>query len=285
MSIRNLLPSFAIALMAFCATTAQADIIELDLEYNTSTLTWDLFAEVITGGTIDGSNGLSAVRALIDNADFGTLGNAVNIASGIGAIDPVMTSSGPRDPVLQLTGGTLDIIYGQDISDAPSVVGGVGVGARVLIADGTFASAGMPPAFGMDGALASQGLFLDVAAPGPFGDALDPDSMLINPAVDVTPGFVLGDVDMNGVVDGLDIPPFIALVTGGGFLLEADVFPFFAPDGVVDGLDIPNFITLVSGGTPGPPLSGITAVPEPTTLSLILLGGLLACGRLGRSSW
>ena len=55
--------------------------------------------------------------------------------------------------------------------------------------------------------------------------------------------FELGDVNQDGMVDFLDITPFIAVVTGGGFQFEADT----NGDGEVDFLDIVPFINLLTG--------------------------------------
>ena len=55
--------------------------------------------------------------------------------------------------------------------------------------------------------------------------------------------FLLGDANLDGVVDFLDISPFIALLSGNGFLDQADI----NRDGVVDFLDIGPFIGLLSG--------------------------------------
>jgi len=52
------------------------------------------------------------------------------------------------------------------------------------------------------------------------------------------PMFLPGDVDQNGIVDFLDISPFISLLSAGGFLDEADM----NQDGVVTFLDISPFI-------------------------------------------
>jgi len=53
---------------------------------------------------------------------------------------------------------------------------------------------------------------------------------------------VLGDVNLDGVVDFLDISPFITLLTTGEFQFEADI----NLDDEVDFLDISPFITLLS---------------------------------------
>ena len=54
---------------------------------------------------------------------------------------------------------------------------------------------------------------------------------------------LIGDVNLDGMVDFLDIPEFIARVTGGEFQAEADI----NGDGDVDFLDIPEFIDLLTG--------------------------------------
>jgi hypothetical protein len=76
---------------------------------------------------------------------------------------------------------------------------------------------------------------------------------------------VLGDVNLDGEVNGLDVDPFVGLVTSGTFQAEGDM----NDDGVVNGLDVDPFVAAVVGG-------GAQAVPEPGTLGLLVLGGLLS---------
>jgi hypothetical protein len=54
---------------------------------------------------------------------------------------------------------------------------------------------------------------------------------------------LLGDVNSDGVVDLLDVGPFVDLITGGVFQSEADV----NNDGTVDLLDIEPFVQLLTG--------------------------------------
>lgn len=56
--------------------------------------------------------------------------------------------------------------------------------------------------------------------------------------------FLLGDVNGDGVVNLLDIAPFVNLISSGGFLPAADI----NGDGVVNLLDIGPFVDLLSGG-------------------------------------
>ena len=53
---------------------------------------------------------------------------------------------------------------------------------------------------------------------------------------------ILGDANMDGTVNFLDIAPFIALLTSGEFKAEADV----NQDGAVNFLDIAPFIAILS---------------------------------------
>ena len=55
-----------------------------------------------------------------------------------------------------------------------------------------------------------------------------------------------GDVDRNGVVDFLDIAPFIAVLSSGGNQAEADV----DCNGAVEFLDIQPFINILAGVSP-----------------------------------
>ena len=78
---------------------------------------------------------------------------------------------------------------------------------------------------------------------------------------------VLGDVNLDTEVNGLDVDPFVGLVTSGTFQAEGDM----NKDGVVNGLDVDPFVAAVVGGS-------VAAVPEPSTaalavgLTLLLLG-------------
>ena len=55
---------------------------------------------------------------------------------------------------------------------------------------------------------------------------------------------LLGDVNLDGVVDLLDVSPFVDLITDGLFQAEGDV----NQDGVVDLLDVAPFVEILTGG-------------------------------------
>ena len=54
--------------------------------------------------------------------------------------------------------------------------------------------------------------------------------------------FEIGDVNMDGEVNLLDVSPFVDLLTGGGFQLEADI----NADGEVNLLDVAGFVALLT---------------------------------------
>jgi hypothetical protein len=60
----------------------------------------------------------------------------------------------------------------------------------------------------------------------------------------VDANFELGDVNRDGMVNLLDVGPFVDLLTSGGFQPEADI----NQDGVVSLLDVDPFIALLAGG-------------------------------------
>ena len=70
-------------------------------------------------------------------------------------------------------------------------------------------------------------------------DIFAPDSTV---TVTIASSILLGDVNLDGVVDFLDISPFIVLLSTQAFQLEADI----NEDGTVDFLDISPFIVILS---------------------------------------
>ncbi len=73
---------------------------------------------------------------------------------------------------------------------------------------------------------------------------------------------LLGDVNLDEVVNGLDVDPFVDVLLNGPFQAEADM----NEDAVVNGLDVDPFVVAVVGG-------GVQAVPEPSSAELL---GILA---------
>lgn len=59
-----------------------------------------------------------------------------------------------------------------------------------------------------------------------------------------TDSIVVGDVNGDGLVDLLDVAPFVLAIADGIFVAEADI----NNDGIVNLLDVDPFVALLSGG-------------------------------------
>ena len=75
-------------------------------------------------------------------------------------------------------------------------------------------------------------------------DAVTLDTQFYGLSVAFETTILLGDTNLDGAVNFLDISPFISILTVGDFLAEADV----NEDGAVDFLDISPFISILAGG-------------------------------------
>ena len=81
---------------------------------------------------------------------------------------------------------------------------------------------------------------------------------------------ILGDVNLDRLVNGLDVDPFVDVLLNGPFQAEADM----NDDQVVNGLDVDPFVAAVLGG--------VQQIPEPSTLLL----AFVALGVVGgRRKW
>ena len=76
------------------------------------------------------------------------------------------------------------------------------------------------------------------------GRSMDMGQVVANQFMVVSQGFLLGDVNDDGVIDLLDVAPFIDLIINGGFNPAADL----NGDGLVDLLDVSPFVDLLIGG-------------------------------------
>ena len=74
----------------------------------------------------------------------------------------------------------------------------------------------------------------------------DPENEFETMALSVSQSVMLGDCNLDGVLDFLDLPPFIAVLTTGEFLAQADI----DQSGNVTFLDIPPFIAMLSNNPP-----------------------------------
>jgi hypothetical protein len=70
---------------------------------------------------------------------------------------------------------------------------------------------------------------------------------------------LLGDLNLDGEVNGLDVDPFVDTLLSGPYAAEADM----NEDQVVNGLDVDPFVAAVLGG--------VQQIPEPSTLLLAIV--------------
>ena len=126
-----------------------------------------------------------------------------------------------EDTILVTQGDTLSVDYNGDGTLEDLVVGNFPTEAFNLADDGTLALL----------------VNFDDTTGADVGNALV--TLNIN---DFIESILLGDVNLDGVVDFLDISPFITILATGGFQLEADI----DGNGVVDFLDISPFIGILS---------------------------------------
>ena len=88
----------------------------------------------------------------------------------------------------------------------------------------------------------NTGVFTEIlelpAFPDPIGSGYELEMAITSEKV------LLGDINCDGVVDLLDVSPFVDLLVGGGFSPKADI----NGDGVVDLLDVGPFVAILTGG-------------------------------------
>jgi len=314
MSIRNVLPSLAIALMAFCATTAQAQTVDvsLNLRYTdpfdpSEGGTWELVTKV------DSGLGIAGVDILLSGIDNGAA--EITLGSGVAAIDPVCAASSPcgiaggteRNAWIIYNGSDTDLIYGQNMVHT-EVIDGVGTGVgtagdngtdvlrnatwdnAALLASGTFSTATRPTFTTKDGNPTSSNVYsvFDIVTPAygvisstattttVRGDSLDTLGLENTAGT----GILSGDANRDGTVNFLD---FSALSGGFGATGVDPNEPIwdignFNDDANVDFLDFSALSGSFGSGTAPPALGGLSVVPEPSSVVLATLFGLGVSG-------
>ena len=89
------------------------------------------------------------------------------------------------------------------------------------------------------------------------------------------PALLRGDINLDGLINALDISPFVTVLTSGLYQAEADI----NQDDLVNALDISGFVScLVSGACAGQ----TTASPVPEPATSVLLGALMTLAVSGR---
>jgi len=181
-----------------------------------------------------GGNGLQLIARSGDNAPGTPSGVVFNSFSS-----PVLNGGGQIAFTCRLTGTGVDFsndrgIWAQDLSGSLTLIAREGdlldVNSDPSIDDiRTISGLGFSDGFNDRGQLVFLATFTD----GTIG-------VFVSNAV---ASVILGDCNLDGVVDFSDIPAFIAILQSGTFLEQADC----NQDGVVDFSDILAFITILSG--------------------------------------
>ena len=83
---------------------------------------------------------------------------------------------------------------------------------------------------------------LDITTEGGIGNGANDGDDLISLSINVVEPFVLGDIDCNGVVNLIDVDPFVDLVVIGTFEEKADI----NGDGMVNLLDVSGFVDILA---------------------------------------
>jgi len=241
--------------------------------------TWNAAGSVFVGGDASAAKG-AAELSVVDGGAVQVAGDLTVWSDGSLVLDDGTVTA----PEITLDGGTL---RGTGTLDADLTIldGAVETGLAgtdpglfdTLTVTGSAALSGLLEVSLLEGftpGLGDTWTILTAAAgiTGGFG-AITPgyEVSLLNGDTELLlsfAGVLLGDVNGDGVVDGLDIQPFVDLLTGGGYQAEADL----NGDLVVDGLDIQPFVDIITG-------AGASAMPEPGTLILLAAASL---GLLGR---
>jgi hypothetical protein len=169
--------------------------------------------------------------------------------------DPIAATLGFDNIAARAAGGGGEPLLGD--MDGNGVVDFSDVGPYVLALDDPVAYAAtyqMPPA--QNGDTDGDGNFDFDDTPG-FVALIEPSG-----------GGLLGDVNLDSAVNGLDVDPFVTVLLSGSYQFEADM----NQDTVVNGLDVDPFVAAILGG-------GLHAVPEPSGL-ILALAGLATLGLL-----
>ncbi len=159
-------------------------------------------------------------------------GSIVNISGGVVVDGSFFESHARSGSIVNITGGTVIFLRADSGSEVNIT------GTQFLLNGELLDALVVGESFTIT---EPMGRLTGILADGSSFAILVPNAS--NPTITVTlvPPVILGDVDLNGVVDFLDINPFIQVLATEGFQAEADC----NQDGAVDFLDIQVFIDIV----------------------------------------
>ena len=189
----------------------------------------------VVATNISGQEALGINNPSIGNGTFDLIGNGGESSD----LNPGETVTITFDQDVQFTAIELESVGAADIFnvlvDGELVLGTMGDDG---VLDGLGGLTDLTIEAGTEVTFAVDGV-LETATGGPATSL-----RIVTFTVDIIESeILLGDVNLDGEIDFLDIVPFINLVTGGGFQAEADI----DPNGIIDFLDIVPFINILTG--------------------------------------
>ena len=220
------------------------DIVEgvNNINNNTVTITGGdvgSFFQIRGNSTLELSGGSLEGFGIIGGAASGVVtGGSFNITDVSGPLD---ISGGDFNTFRVFSGGSVNL-FGTDFAIDGVPITGLTLGQQFVVTDRNVT---------LSGTLSDGSTFSNLLDPVTTGLNFDPEFGEILPGVAsifatvtvtlVEPNVLLGDCNLDGVVDFSDIPAFIAILAAGDFLAQADC----NEDGVVNFDDIPAFIAIL----------------------------------------
>ena len=201
-------------------------------------------ADALTPG---GNINLTADTAVAVVGDLNTVGGPVprsNLLNGIGSLRTDWDGSSMTDASpTHNAAGLVDYTWRDDFSPfPPGILDYVMYTDSVISAEYSFI---LNPSMMSDAELAATGLIAtDIMRTKNSFNFVDFDHLplIVDFAANLASEPLLGDINLDGVVDFSDIPPFIELLSSGDYHAEADL----NFDAVVDFSDIPPFIFVLT---------------------------------------
>jgi hypothetical protein len=158
--------------------------------------------------------------------------NFLGVTAGGGALSQSGDEANLLDPN---TGAIIDTLtYTGAIAGSPMTIERIGDGSTDI----------RRSVLGQNGAFEAQPFIDEATGMIAVDDNGDPVILIGSPGIFMNSGILLGDVNCDGVIDLLDVSPFVAVLTSGGFDPKADI----NQDGQVTLTDVAPFVALLTGG-------------------------------------
>ena len=258
--MRRLLTAFA-ALLCIVANASADNLVQngdFELAINPPMIEAPNFTDWVVWEEIDGVAGENIVVGgppvgWVEGNNFGDIVNVpdagdpgtivANIAAGCALAQDITTEMGTSYTITYDIGGLGGSAVPDYTADVEISVNGVVLDTQIIVQ-----TAGSPGFFGMKSMTATfvaDSTTTTLMFENTFDETVDDFGPVIdNVCVEAGATVLKGDVNLDGVVDLLDVQPFVDRITSGPFQPEADV----NCDGFVDLLDVAPFVAILTGG-------------------------------------